>query len=211
MQTGDMPKIKKRGGQKSPLTPKQRKIAATARAVRRAAERDADPTIAEREAWLARKVEALAQARTQQWPQTLDDIAGRSGPYADTVVAVAKARAACLWATPWQQPAPALTNSREVISQCFDLYRAQLWRDVGGWGPHGEYVIHDSGDVEKLPAPVLDDLSEDSRCEAMRVIAETQAEWEAAGCPGLDHSNLHFAFRSLEIEIADGRLAPIPE
>lgn len=201
---------RKRGGPKSPLTPKQRKIFASSKAIRIAAEKDANPAIGEREAWVARKVAALQQARTLQWPQTLDDIAGRSGPYADTVTAAAKAAAMIGWALPRLSKTPerilgnAKVNSEEILWEVLPRHRAQIWADAGithraVWDDRTEQSV-------RMPLAPFDGLSPESRCEAELVTAETYAEWEAAGSPGLDQPTLAHAFKSLLVAIWKGDL-----
>lgn len=42
------------------------------------------------------------------------------------------------------------------------------------------------------------------------MLSETQAEWEAAGSPGLDHKALYAAFRYLCGHVWTGRLETFP-
>jgi hypothetical protein len=154
-----------------------------------------------REAWVAKK--ACAPVRAPAWPQSLDALATKCGPYGDTAIAEAKAAAMDRWALPGLSATlippkgNAKANPEAVLWEVLPRHRRQIWRDAGA-APHPGYA-----------KPVLlDDLSPDSRCEAERVIAETYAEWEAAGSPGLDQPALIDAYKRLVGNVWSGCLPP---
>lgn len=204
----------------SPLTPKQLKRVAEyraklaaekpkptrPRAIALEAARDAEPYRSDVELRAeAKPPRQQAYTPPPAWPQTIDDLASGCGPYSDTVTAYAKALAARTWATGMDHDRG--SNPASIVGECLSRYIAQLWRDIGVTGPGWVYVNLPEGEFEKRAAPVVNDLSPDCRSEAMHVVADTLAEWEAAGSPGLDHDHLRYAYKALALEIQDGTLA----
>jgi len=165
---------------------------------------------AKREAWGAAKAERAAQPPKRAydfkpWPQSLDALRDGCAQHGDTVAAHAVTIAIRTWACDRLGadgqivPGHATANPSAVIATCLDLHLAQLWRDAGAGG---HWTLYGN--------PALRDLSSQSRHEAMRVIAETRAEWQAAGSPGLDHPALYAAFRYLCGHVWTGRLGTFP-
>lgn len=170
----------------------------------------AERQAAKREAWAAAKAERAAQPpkrayQFKPWPQSLDALRDGCAQHGDTVAAHAVAIAIRTWACDRMGaegetiPGNATGNPSAVIATCLDLHLAQLWRDAGA---EGHWTLYGN--------PALRDLSSQSRHEAVRVIAETRAEWEAAGSPGLDHPALYAAFRYLCGHVWTGRFGTFP-
>ncbi|MCW2337393.1 hypothetical protein M2337_001626 [Sphingobium sp. B2D3A] len=160
---------------------------------------ESKPAIGVRDRWLEQK--ASQRQPMPKWPASIEQLTSSCGPYGDTVAAVAKLAAAQRWAcNGLTAPGHACSNPEAVIYTSLVLYRAQLWKDAGVETRR----IPASQDV----ATLLDDLSPDSRFEALLVVNETIAEWEAAGSPGLDQPTLYLAYKHLVGRIWSGELAP---
>lgn len=139
------------------------------------------------------------------WPQSLDALRSGCGEHGELVAAHAAAIAARGWACDRLtadgliQPGKASGNPAAIVRTSLDLHIHQLWADAGAgelWAKYGN--------------PALRDLSPASRQEAMLVVEETIAEWEAAGCPSLDHAALYAAYRYLCGHVWAGQLTPFP-
>lgn len=139
------------------------------------------------------------------WPQTLDALRSGCGQYGDLILSHAVATAARSWACDaidehgHSRRGNATANPSTIIRTALDLHLCQLWTDAGASGHWTEYGN-----------PALRDLSASSRQEAMQVVEETIAEWEAAGRPGLDHPALFVAYRYLCGHVWTGGLEPFP-
>jgi hypothetical protein len=157
------------------------------------------PPIGAKDQWVERKANRPQPA--PKWPASIEQLSSRCGPYGGTVAAIAKLAAVQRWAcNGLTGPGHARSNPEAVIYTSLALYRAQLWKDAGV-------------ETRRIPASQdvatrLDDLSPDSRFEAMLVVNETIAEWEAAGSPGLDQPTLYLAYKHLVGRIWSGELAP---
>lgn len=133
------------------------------------------------------------------WPQTLNDMAQRCGPYADLAIAEAKAVAVHSWAYgTFTKKGNAKANPRAVLWEVLTRARYQMHRDHGVSRPNTDGTI---------PA-ALDGFSPDCQSEALLVLEETYAEWEAAGSPGLDQPALYVVWRWLMGHIWSGTLPP---
>ena len=118
------------------------------------------------------------------WPQTIDELVTKCGPYAELVTKHLKCRLACRWK--WggmkpreQWPFPDLDeDSRKLIWESGSRYEWTLLLDAG---------------ADIAPAKTLDIFSDEAWTEAVRTVEETVAQWEAAGSPGLDHEALKSA------------------
>jgi len=158
------------------------------------------PDIGVRDRWLEQKATQPQPKANALWPQSLDALAARTAPYGETVAKYAQSEAVRRWACDSiKAPGNVRSNPEPVVSISLDHYRTQIWRDIGVKGP-------------MLPAGgyarALDDLSPDSRFEAMLVVNDTIAEWEAAGSPGLDQPTLWVAYRYLVGNVWAGELEP---
>lgn len=160
-----------------------------------------------RQEYLARKASQPPRQdyNAPPWPQSLDALQSGCGEHGELVAAHAAAIAARGWACDRLtadgliQPGKATGSLSAIIRTSLDLHIHQLWQDAGAAGLWVKYG-----------SPALRDLSPASRQEAMLVVEETIAEWEAAGCPGLDHAALYAAYRYLCGHVWAGQLAPFP-
>lgn len=153
-----------------------------------------------------RKQEKAAKALLPQPQPRYEFVAGivtmahlltRTGPYGDTAAAFAIASCARTWACDGMtHKGNAKANPSVVIRFAFDLHIEQIWRDAG---------------IVRYDRCALDNLKGDSRRELDLVVAQTLAEWQAAGSPGLDTKALNFAHRFLHGFIWVGALPSYPE
>lgn len=157
-----------------------------------------------RQEYLARKASQPPKRdyNAPPWPQSLDALRSECGEHGELVAAHAVAIAARGWACDRLtvdgliQPGKASRNPAAIVRTSLDLHLCQLWQDAGA-----------AGHWVKYGNPALRDLSPVSRQEAMLVVEETIAEWEAAGSPGLDHAALYAAYRYLCGHVWTGQLA----
>lgn len=160
-----------------------------------------------RQEYLARKATQPPRQdyNAPRWPQSLDALQSGCGEHGELIAAHAAAIAARGWACERMtkdgliQPGNATRNPSAIIRTSLDLHICQLWHDAGAAGLSIKYGN-----------PALRDLSPASRQEAVLVVEETIAEWEAAGSPGLDHAALYAAFRYLCGHVWGGQLAHFP-
>jgi hypothetical protein len=128
-------------------------------------------------------------------PSTLDQLRNKCGRYGPAVADFAIATCLRRWACKGLNRAGNATrNIDSLIHVSLDLHVAQLWRDIG---------------VQQARA-ALCDLSPPIRGDAERVVAETLAEWRAAGSPGLGQDTIRDAYRFVHGFIWSGELEAFP-
>lgn len=128
--------------------------------------------------------EPKSRWKTNYWAETLEELSAKCGQYGPAAAAHAKWDAIRRWATGCmgRDRLPPLANPRDVVSVAIDFASAA---DAGRLG-------YPNWDGEPVKPGALYALSPESQREAMRVAAETEAQWEAAGRPHLTAKNLQY-------------------
>lgn len=135
----------------------------------------------------------LAADKAQRFPDTIDELRALGTPLADAAARHTLARLIEKWEFgDFNVPAGNPSNPRPVVRECLTLYQDQVCL---GLGVDKARFLPDDTDIGYHPTPhyvppVLSDLSPECRQEALRVIAETRAEYAADGSPGLHETGL---------------------
>lgn len=134
------------------------------------------------------------------FPQNLDDLMQRAGPYANAAKAEVEWSAVTVWFM--KDADKALASAFipiEAASLTIVLVREAV-RNEAGWPSLSDNPV----------TPELYDLPEDAQQIARRMAADVHALWEAAGRPYLRPSDCKFAFQYLAAAIRKGIIPPIP-
>jgi len=185
---------KKRGGPKSPLTPKQRKIVASARASRIAAETD-NPELAAK--FPSDYVGNVPPPLGDFEPGVIEALQDRSGPYAEGITAYLEWGATRIWLGRLWPKSP-VAHTHDIATLCTYLH-SEAERSRLNFPHH-----------RGLDSPALYDQPENLRREAVLTANEVRAAWIAAGRPGITKEWCKRSYRYLQNCIRDGHAKPYP-
>jgi hypothetical protein len=135
------------------------------------------------------------------FPQTLDDLMQRAGPYADGAKAHLEYTAVSTWLMKdWPNPALATAFISDKAAGLSVLLSRQAIEHEAGWPKLSDNPV----------PPALYDLPEDAQRIARRMAGEIHALWEAAGRPYLRADDYKFAFQYLAACVLEGIIPSLP-
>ncbi|WP_288410825.1 hypothetical protein [uncultured Sphingomonas sp.] len=133
------------------------------------------------------------------FPETLDDLMQRAGPYADAVKAHLEWSAVAIWIMKDGSKALQTAGISAAIASVSVLLVKAADEHAAGWPSL----------CGKIVTPAIYGYSSDSQREARRSAAEIYAIWEANGRPYLRASDCKLGFQYLAACVREGIIPPI--